>query len=65
MINIHTKDFGKTKEGHTVTSFELENKNGAAVRILDFGCTVQSFTVSDSKGVPTDVVLGYDDVGSY
>ena len=35
------------------------------VRILDFGCTVQSITVPDRSGAPTDVVLGYDDVGSY
>ena len=65
MINIFSNEFGLTKEGQKVTAHEMHNDNGMSVRILDFGCTVQSVVVSDRNGVPTDVVLGYDDIESY
>ena len=65
MVTILTKEFGKTKEGRRVTAFEMRNSNGMSVSILDFGAIVQSIIVPDKKGVPTDVVLGYDDVVSY
>lgn len=65
MITVVSKDFGKTKDGQKVTAYEMKNGNGMSVCILDFGCTVQSITVPDRNGAPTDVVLGYDDITSY
>ena len=65
MKPILTKEFGKTKEGKKVTSFEIKNDNNMSATILDFGCTIQKITVLDKNDVPTDVVLGYDDVASY
>ncbi|MCR4661923.1 MAG: galactose mutarotase [Clostridia bacterium] len=58
-------DFGKTKKGEKVTAFEMSNDNGMLVRILDYGCTIQSIVVPDSNGGLRDVVLGYDDILSY
>ena len=65
MSTILSREFGKTKAGQKVTAYELCNKNGVKVTILDFGGTVQSFLVPDKNGKMTDVVLGYDDVRSY
>ena len=65
MNTIISKEFGKTKDGQRVSAFELSNANGVRVRILDFGCTVQSVLVPDRDGNPVDIVLGYDDVASY
>lgn len=65
MVTIFTKEFGRTKDGQKVSAFELSNGTGMSVRILDFGCTVQSIVVPNREGIPTDVVLGYDDVASY
>jgi len=65
MVTISDKEFGRTKAGQKVTAFEMSNSNGMSVRVLDFGATVQSIVVPDGNGVPTDVVLGYDDVESY
>ena len=65
MITITSKEFGKTKDGQTVTAFELTNSNGVRVRILDLGCAIQSIVLPDRDGNMTDVVLGYDDVASY
>ena len=65
MTTVISKEFGRTKEGQKVTVFELRNEKGMSVRILDFGCTVQSITIPDRKGTPTDVILGYNDIESY
>ena len=65
MATVVSENFGHTKDGRKVTAFHLYNKNGVSVRILDFGCTVQSITVPDRKGKPTDIVLGYDNIESY
>ena len=65
MGTILAKEFGRTKDGRTVTAFELCNGSGMCVRILDYGGTIQSVIVLDRNGVPTDVALGYDDLASY
>jgi len=65
MVTVHAEEFGRTKAGHAVTAFTLCNGGGMRVRILDFGCAVQSITVPDRNGDPVDVALGYDDLASY
>ncbi|HWP50299.1 MAG TPA: aldose epimerase family protein [Clostridia bacterium] len=57
--------FGYTKKGEPVTAYRLENRRGATVTLLDYGCTVQSLCVPNSQGGLTDVVLGYDTVQEY
>ena len=65
MSFVSSYGFGRTKDGRKVTAFVMDNGKGASVRILDYGCTVQSIVVPDRNGVPTDVVLGYDELSSY
>ena len=65
MTDVKTKQFGILQDGRKVTAFEMKNGSGMAVRILDYGCTIQSIVVPDRNNVPTDVVLGYDDISSY
>ena len=65
MATIQTEAFGRTRDGRTVTAFELMNGAGMRVRILDFGAAIQRILVPDRDGTPTDVVLGYDDAVSY
>lgn len=65
MCDIVSFEFGKTKEGKTVTAFKMTNGNGMTVTVLDYGCTVQNIIVPDKNGVATDVALGYDDLLSY
>ena len=65
MRNVISYEFGRTNDGRKVTAYEMSNGNGMSVRILNYGCTVQSITVPDRNGVPVDVVLGYDDISSY
>ena len=65
MVKIYEERFGETKSGKTVTRYTMENAAGMAVRILDYGCTIQSILVPDTEGIRRDVVLGYDDIDGY
>lgn len=58
-------EFGKTKEGNTVTKYLLKNKNGMEVAVMDLGATIVSVLVPDREGVNRDVVLGYDTPQEY
>ena len=58
-------EFGKTKEGKTVTKYLLKNKNGMEVSVMDLGATIVSVLVPDRNGVKRVVVLGYDTPQEY
>lgn len=62
---ITSAPFGKTKNGEKVNIYTISNDNGMTVRVLDWGCTIQSVIVPDKNGAPVDVVMGYDDMESY
>ncbi|MGI6110379.1 MAG: aldose epimerase family protein [Eubacteriaceae bacterium] len=57
---INKGKFGQTKDGTTVWSYTLSNKNGMKATILTLGGIIQSLTVD---GI--DVVTGYDTVKGY
>lgn len=57
--------FGVTSKGESISIFTMQNENGMTVRVLDYGCTIQSLTVPDKNGKPVDVLLGYDDIADY
>lgn len=59
------RSFGKLADGTRVDIYTLRNARGASARITNFGATVVSLTVPDSRGRMADVVLGYDDLQSY
>ena len=56
--------FHDTVDGQATALYILKNKNVTAA-ITNYGARVVSLIVPDSKGVPTDVALGYDSIGSY
>ncbi len=65
MTRITQAPFGATKDGRPVVCWTMKNDRGMTVRVLDYGCTVQSVIVPDRQGAPVDVVLGYDDIAGY
>jgi len=65
MGQITSAPFGVTKSGEAVTCWTLRNAAGMEVRILSYGCTVQSILVPDAHGKQIDVALGYDDIAGY
>lgn len=64
-MEITGKPFGITRDGQPVTCYTLRNSAGMTVEVLDWGCVIRSILVPDRDGVPTDVVLGYDDLAGY
>ena len=56
---------GKLADGSDVPVITLNAGNGVSARILAYGATLQSLIVPDRKGMPADIVLGYDDIASY
>lgn len=57
--------FGYLKNGREVTAYTMTNENGVTARFIDYGCILTSLMVPDRLGRCVDVVLGYDNVGSY
>lgn len=64
MAKITKSEFGKLPDGRTVYAFTMQDGD-SYVKILDYGGVIQSLVVPDKNGVPTDVVLGYDDIDGY
>ncbi|MGD0462014.1 MAG: aldose epimerase family protein [Tepidisphaeraceae bacterium] len=62
---VERKHFGQTQEGWPVDQFILTNRNGASVRIIDYGAIVTNLFVPDKNGNMGDVVLGFDEVKQY
>lgn len=61
-----TDPFSPTVEMvHGLRRFRLTNRVGVRVAVLELGAVVQSLLVPDGRGVPHEVVLGYDDPRDY
>ncbi len=61
----NSKSFGFMANNNEILSFELSNKNGMKVQIINYGATVTSLEIPTSKGNVVDVVLGFDSLSSY
>lgn len=62
---VKTREFGKTKDGKTITLYSLQNDNGVSVEVTDFGANIVAVNVPDKTGKSEDVVLGYDSAEGY
>jgi aldose 1-epimerase len=60
-----SKLFGLMPDNEEIHSFELTNKNGMKVQLVNYGATVTSLKVPASDGKLVDVVLGFDTLESY
>lgn len=63
-MSVSTKLFGKTHRGEAVDIIELANGRGMSCGLIQYGAAIQSLVIAD-KGVKADVVLGFDELGSY
>lgn len=64
MYGPERKPFGTTPEGEVVELLRLR-AGELSCGVLTFGAALQSLTVPDQDGAPTDVVLGYDTLEEY
>ena len=60
-----SKSFGLMPDKEEILSFELSNKNGMKVQVINYGATVTSLQIPVSNGQLVDVVLGFDTLESY
>ena len=63
-MKIVNEPFGVTVQGQPVERYTLTDGNCSA-SVLTLGGILQSWTVPDRNGAPTDIVLGFDSVGAY
>jgi aldose 1-epimerase len=62
---MNIKLFGQTADDQPVLLFELANKNGMRVEVMNYGATVVKIIVPDRNGKVEDVALGYDTLNDY
>lgn len=63
--NFIVKSFGLTSIGHNIDSCKLTNKNGVEIQVVNFGATLTSLKLPLKSGKIVDVVLGFENLGSY
>jgi aldose 1-epimerase len=59
------KLFGLIPSGESVFSYQLVNKNGMELKIINLGATITELKIPLKNGKKIDVVLGFDDLDSY
>ncbi|MDO4586479.1 MAG: aldose epimerase family protein [Planctomycetia bacterium] len=64
-MTITVNPFGKTKEGQTVKSYTLTNKNGIVATILDFGGVIYSLETPDRDGNFANISANYPLISEY
>ena len=60
-----TIKFGQLSNGKTAGLYILESADGMRAAVTDYGASLVSLAVPDSKGVLRDVVFGHDDAPGY
>src|SRR5438067_11606165 len=61
---IKKEAFGNTSDG-PVDVYTIANSHGMEVRVTNYGGIIVLLRVPDKKGMPGDVVLGYDNLDGY
>ncbi|GIX00888.1 MAG: aldose 1-epimerase [Pirellulaceae bacterium] len=64
-MGIETRQFGKTRDGETVTLFELSSSAGVLVRVMDYGAILVAVETPDREGHRANINLGYDELTPY
>lgn len=69
VLEVKTKTFekllGLMPDGESVFSYELVNKNGMKLKIINLGATLTELKIPLNNGEKVDVVLGFDKLESY
>lgn len=60
-----SKIFGYLPNDEVINIFELTNKNGMKVKIIDYGATITAVKIPLSEKKTIDVVLGFDNFEDY
>lgn len=64
-INSKIKLFGTMPNGEAVYSYELKNKNGVQISLINYGATITSIKIPLKTGKIIEVVLGLESLEDY
>ena len=64
-LEVATKKYGTTNDGKEVTHYQLTNKNGLVVDLIDYGATVTSVQTPDKDGKLANITLSCNDMAGY
>ncbi len=64
-MSVKAERWSSLPDGETVYMFELVNKQGITVKIINYGGIITSILTPDKNGVFDDIVLGYDNIEGY
>jgi aldose 1-epimerase len=59
------KYFGITPNSETIYSYEIANKNGMQLQLINYGATITALKIPKENGELLDVVLGFDNLQAY
>jgi aldose 1-epimerase len=62
---IITKSFGFLPDGKEVFLYELCNKNGVELSVINYGATITSIKIPTSNHTKIDAVLGFENIEDY
>lgn len=62
---LNKKSFGFLPNGEEVFCYNLKNKNGVELEIINFGATITSLKIPINKKEKIDVVLGFENLENY
>lgn len=64
-MEIVTRPYGSTKDGHEVTQFICRNSNGYVLEMIDYGALVTAFRAPDKNGLVQNITLSCTDIESF
>jgi aldose 1-epimerase len=64
-MEISKFSFGETQEQEIVEGYQISNKSGNSVKIINWGATLISLKVPDRNGIVEEVTLGFDNISDY
>lgn len=64
-IVCRSSEFGKLSDEQVITQYTLRNEKGMSISIINYGATLTSVQVPDSKGVLHELTLGFDQLDDY
>jgi aldose 1-epimerase len=62
---INEKLFGSLPNGEAISVYELKNRNGLQLQIINYGATITSLKIPLENGELVDVVLGFETLQDY
>ncbi len=64
-IACRSSEFGKLSDGQITTQYTLRNEKGMSISTINYGATLTSVQVQDSKGDLHELTLGFDRLDDY